>query len=152
MHFEPIARAPKVAVMVLALFAFAIALAGDAPFKGRAAGTATVVGLDGDNVLLHTAASGNSTHLGSFTSAEDLTLDPGTGQLWGTVTFTSANGGTMYGTTAAQFVGPGAVAGTYTITGGTGRLSGAAGSADFALTTPDGSNYTVVFAGSLSSH
>jgi hypothetical protein len=152
MRLFTIARASKLAAIALSLIAFAIAVAGDVPFKGSAIGAATPVGVEGGIVQLHTAASGHCTLLGNFTSAEELLFNPGTGQIAGSVVFTAANGATLYGTTAAQFISANTVVGTYTITGGTGRLEGASGSADFVLVTPDGSNYTVEFAGSLSSH
>ncbi|HJP82754.1 MAG TPA: hypothetical protein VJ835_04540 [Fimbriimonadaceae bacterium] len=147
-----ISRAAKGAALLFTLFAFALVLAGDFPFKGSANGVATPVGMENGLVLLHTAASGNSTLLGGFSSAEDLTLDPATGQLAGTFVFTAANGATLFGTTAGQFVSPTDVVGTYTVTGGTGRLEGAAGVIDFSLTTSDGSHYTVNFSGLLTSH
>ncbi len=147
MRFIPIARAPKLAAIALTLIFFVVALAGDMPFKGRASGIA-IFGAGG---ALHTAASGRSTLLGNFTSAEDLVVSAG-GVISGTFVFTAANGATLSGTTLAQFTSPTTASGTYTITGGTGRLAGASGSAAFDLVSPDGSNYTVEFSGSLSSH
>jgi hypothetical protein len=125
--------------------------AGELPFKGSAAGAVVSASPGPTGVLLTVLADGQATHLGQFSREEMLLLDPGTGTVTGTIVFTAANGDQLTGVVAGQFTSPTTVAGTYTFTGGTGRFENAVGEVDFALSTPDGTRFTVEFDGSLSS-
>src|SRR4051794_11778384 len=116
-------------VMVLAVILGTAlhASAGHAvPFKGRAA--VVVTGADGNH--LTTSGVGEATHLGRYTRTEDLFLH-GDGSFHGTVVFTAANGDQLFVEFTGGFTSPTMAAGTYTITGGTGRFSDASGEATF---------------------
>jgi hypothetical protein len=125
--------------------------AGELPFKGSAAGAVVNASPGPAGVLLTVLADGQATHLGQFSREESLLLDPSTGTVAGTIVFTAANGDQLTGVVAGQFTSPTTAAGTYTFTGGTGRFENVVGVADFALSTPDGIQFTVAFDGSLSS-
>ena len=119
------------------------------PFKGRADVTITGV-VDRPPIRLLTAsATGEATHLGRFTRSESLTINLLTGTFTGTLTFTAANGDLLKADVAGHFTSPtGASAeGTYTFTGGTGRVSAATGTARFEVTTTDGVHAAASFEG-----
>ena len=98
----------------------------DLPFKGDPQATEAVVG-----ELHHLIGGGNGTHLGRFTYAADITVDPATGNGVGTVVWTAANGDQIFASTAGQrvFVAFPTIGlkETQSITGGTGRFVGASG-------------------------
>ena len=124
---------------------------GKVPFKGSAEGAVVSAVPGPEGVLLTVLAEGQATHLGRFSREEMLLLDPTTGTIAGTVVFTAANGDQLTGVVAGQFTSPTTAAGTYTFTGGTGRFQNVVGVANFALSTPDGIQFTVEFDGTLSS-
>ena len=123
---------------------------GDVPFKGSAEGAVVSTSPRPEGVLLMVLAEGRATHIGKFSREEMVILDPATGTIAGMVVFTAANGDQLTGEIGGQFTSPTTVVGTYTFTGGTGRYENAAGEADFCLSTPDGTHFTVEFDGSLS--
>jgi hypothetical protein len=98
----------------------------DLPFKGDLQATEAVNGQ-----LHHLTGAGNGTHLGRFTYAADITVDPATGNGVGTVVWTAANGEQVFASTAGQrvFVAFPTIGlkETQTITGGTGRFVDASG-------------------------
>ena len=119
------------------------------PFKGDARGTITGVLPGPGGITLSGVAVGHATHLGRFTREEQIVLDPLTGAFTGTIVFTAADRDQIHCTLAGQFTSLTDAAGTYTITGGTGRFEGAAGGADFVASLPDGVHFTAAFNGTL---
>ena len=96
-----------------------------APFKGKGAGEVTNAQpgpLEGE-VLLTATATGQATHLGEYTRVEHIDLLNGV--FTGDVTFTAANGDQLTADIAGGFTSGSTAAGTYTITGGTGRFANA---------------------------
>ena len=93
------------------------------PFKGRFQGSDTVT----PPVTIATAGTGTGTHLGQFSFTHVLTLNTSTGSAH----WVAANGDSIDSTSVVSAV-PGPVVFTvteiHTITGGTGRFSGAQGS------------------------
>ena len=149
---------PKSKILTLLLTAVMLAsaalpaLAGDqVPFKGRGEGAIINVVPDPEGVVLTVLVKGNSTSLGRFSREETLLFDPNTGSLTGLVVFTAANGDELFATVEGGFISATTATGTYTFTGGTGRFENATGSADFVVTSPDGTHFSVKFKGTLSS-
>ena len=127
------------------------AQAGDqVPFRGRAEGEIVSVSPDPAGVVFTVLAKGNATHLGQFSRREVVLFNPLTGTLTGNIVFTAANGDRLFGIVTGGFISPTTAKGTYTFTGGTGRLANASGRADFVLSTPDGIHFAVEFNGTLS--
>lgn len=83
-------------------------------------------------LLIVISGGGHATHLGATTDQQSHCQNVVNGQVTdGQYTFTAANGDTISGTYSAQLIPSGAnsiVQGQFTITGGTGRFSGASGS------------------------
>jgi len=136
----------------LALLAFALPMqiradvdGSDRPLKGLAAGAVT--GIDSSGAVV-VEATGNSTHLGSFTRTEYIYFGPN-GAISGNLIFKAANGDELWADFSGQFTSLTTAEGTYTITGGTGRFSDATGSVTFAATTPDGIHAAVSFEGPI---
>ena len=123
----------------------------EVPMKGRGAGQITGMGPGptSDTVAITAAGGGEATHLGKFTREESIVLNPVTGALSGTVTFVAADGSELYCSFSGGFTGPGVGGGTYTWTGGTGRLSGVSGQAAFTIAQTDPVNFTFEFAGGI---
>jgi hypothetical protein len=103
------------------------------PFKGSFEGDVTVTPLAPPFVMVDVEATGEATHLGTFTLDIPHVVDRATRAAVGSYEFTAANGDKVY----AEFTGlatPTAIPGvlyieeTATITGGTGRFAGATGS------------------------
>jgi hypothetical protein len=113
------------------------AIAGQSvPFRGAWAGsTVSATPVEPNVVLVVSSGTGNATHLGRFemTSPHLTYLD--TFAVDGMQTFTAANGDTLTATISGQFTPnmDGSLQATLagTITGGTGRFSGATGRYDF---------------------
>ena len=81
-------------------------------------------------VVRRLEGEGTASHLGRFTTVGIITLNLATASGTGTVTYTAANGDMLTGTATGQAVVGGGFADvteTVTITGGTGRFAGAAG-------------------------
>jgi hypothetical protein len=82
-------------------------------------------------LLIVISGGGYATHLGATTDQQSHCQNVLNGQVTdGQYTFTSANGDTISGTYSAQLIPSGAssiIQGQFTITGGTGRFSGASG-------------------------
>jgi hypothetical protein len=73
---------------------------------------------------------GTASHLGRFTLVADFTLNLAAATASGSLTLTAANGDVLTGTSTGRAVvggGIAAVTETVTVTGGTGRFTGAAG-------------------------
>jgi hypothetical protein len=136
----------KLLALVLTFCVLGLSLAGVVPFAGNSNGnyaftsptTATVNSL------------GRSTILGPFRSHEDLTFTA-TG-IEGTITWMTADGLTMTADISGGFTSATTVGGTYTVTGGTGRLEGASGSAEFIATLTGPDTVSATFSGELDSH
>jgi hypothetical protein len=131
-------RYSSAASLALALLAV-VGLAGpvpagdQVPFKGSFEGDVTVTPLTPPFVMVDVEATGEATHLGTFTLDIPHVVNRATRTAAGSYEFTAANGDKVY----AEFTGlasPTEVPGvlyieeTATITGGTGRFAGATGS------------------------
>ncbi len=118
------------AVMALVLFP-GVGAAQEAAFKAELTpyGWTLVPGGEVQEVI--TDCSGLGTHLGWCLAQADVFEDirPDPWVLWGTMVLTAADGDLLNLDFEATFTGP-TWAGTYKITGGTGRFEGAGGSGD----------------------
>jgi hypothetical protein len=119
------------------------------PFKGRATVAITGVTPDPGGLLISGAGTGEATHLARFTREETLLL-AGDGSFTGHLTFKAANGDLLFVAFEGQFTSPATSEGSYTIVGGTGRLAGATGNANFSASTADGLVFALAFDGSIS--
>lgn len=149
--------------MITSLFAVAFAaasvgvpdeaLAGkggtNRPIKGFATGAVQIVGGSQTTLDVVITYKGKASHLGRFTRSESLHIDFSSKTLSGTITFWAANGDELYVSLEGRLVGPAEAAGTYTVTGGTGRFSGATGEAQFRALT-DLITAEVAFEGEIS--
>jgi hypothetical protein len=171
-------RAPHVALLIVAMVAFAAAPAlaggkGERPYKGLEHGSVVVdfagcverPGTGGAVVdcPFTTDSTANFTHLGKTTGTSTgiATLDfgnPCEGEGSATVTnvgsgvFTAANGDELwldFENTLCFGPSESALTGTQTITGGTGRFAGATGSAVLSGTSFDDSTYDIRPAGTI---
>jgi hypothetical protein len=136
------------------------ATAEELPFKARLAGNAMLTPTGDPCVMQNNAtAVGNATHAGRFTWSTEERVNfctvPGGIEVSGSFTLTGANGDSLEGRFAAigQFdeTGTLVIAGSYEITGGTGRFIGATGSGNtdvVALFTP-GLPFTAALSGTL---
>jgi len=113
------------------------------PFKGSASETIT----DQVGNVITTDGAGVATHLGNFTRHAVVTLDGGS--VIGTVVFTAANGDELWLDLAGGFTSATTVGGVYTITGGTGRFTGASGSADFSAAFTGPATLSLTFEGTI---
>jgi hypothetical protein len=120
------------------------------PFKGYANAILTGAAPAPDGLHLTVVATGEATHLGSFTRDEETVLHPD-GTIEGSLTFVAANGDQLFVDFAGALTSPTTVAGTYTFTGGTGRFTNASGEAAFVGATSDGFHYAIRFNGTISS-
>lgn len=114
------------AMILTAALAIPAAAQQQVPFKGTFQGNDTVT-----EPTLVTNATGRGTHLGQFSFTQDLTLNFTNFTDTGSAQWTAANGDIIYTTVVGSAI-PGDVVFTiteiHTITGGTGRFSGAQGS------------------------
>jgi hypothetical protein len=112
------------------------------PLKGTVEYTVTSVTPQPDGTILVTAVgTSNLTHLGLVTSESS-----GVQHVNGTATlewaYTSANGDQLFASGEGAFTSPTSAAGTFTITGGTGRFMNATGAGNFVAVTTDGFIHT----------
>jgi hypothetical protein len=119
-------------ILTAALAVPAAAQQQQVPFKGTFQGSDTTSpGPSPTTGFLRTTATGNGTHLGQFSFTQDLTLNFANFTDTGSAQWTAANGDIIYTTVVGSAI-PGDVVFTvteiHTITGGTGRFSGAQGS------------------------
>jgi len=135
-------------VMLSLLVVAGLAAQKELPMKGSGSGQITGLGPGPTQgtVSITAIGSGEATHLGRFTREESITLDPATGDVSGSITFTAADGSELYCTFSGNLAAGG---GTYTWTGGTGRLADASGSAGFTVVQSDPVNFSFAFAGSI---
>jgi hypothetical protein len=133
-------RLNSVARLTLALLAV-LALAGPAaaggrgkqvPFRGRLEGVATVTSVTPPFVAVTLEGEGNATQLGHFDVSSSIVANAADSTAVGTYEFTAANGDTLtahYTESFAETDVPGVFSDviTATITGGTGRFTGATG-------------------------
>ena len=119
------------------------------PFKGRGNGEITGVQPGPTGVAMSGVASGQATHLGEYTRAENILLNPADGTFTGNVTFTAANGDQLTADISGAFTSAATASGNYTFTGGTGRFADATGTAVFSVVLTDASHFTVAFNGSM---
>ena len=123
--------------------------AKDVPMKGGGSGMITSLTPGPNGVEITAVGGGEATQLGKFTREESILLNPATGTVTGTIVFTAADGSELYCDFSGAFTGANTAAGTYTLTGGTGRFEGASGVAYFSIVQSDPANFTFVFAGTI---
>jgi hypothetical protein len=146
-NFNALVGVGKVGAMFFVLLAFCFALAGDVPFNGASSGNYAFT----SQTTATVDSYGHATIVGPFRSHEDLTINA-TGGVTGEIDWMAADGSVMTAQVNGQFTSATSVEGTYTVTGGTGRFEGAAGTANFVanITGPD--TVGASFSGTLSSH
>lgn len=120
----------------------------DVPFVGIAVAEITGAAPDPDGVLVSVSATGRATHLGQFTRTEEAIVHAD-GSVTGWVDFKAANGDHLLADIDGGFVNATDVAGSYVISGGTGRFEGAQGEAEFLAESSDGVHYNVHFSGDI---
>jgi hypothetical protein len=125
------------------------ALLAPTPFNGSGNGQIVTFVPTANGVEITATGTGVATHLGRFVRNEEILLNPTTGELTGSIVFTAANGDELWCTFSGGFTGPATAAGTYTITGGTGRFVGASGVAAFSIVQSDPANFSFAFDGSI---
>jgi len=135
------------AVLVLTLLSLVV-VAKTLPMKGSGAGQVTGLGPGPtpETVAITAVGSGEATYLGRFTREESITLDPATGAVSGSITFTAADGSELYCNFSGNLAAGG---GTYTWAGGTGRFADASGTAGFTVLQSDPVNFSFSFAGTI---
>jgi hypothetical protein len=118
------------AMILTAALATPAAAQKQIPFKGTFQGTDTT-NETATPPTIASAATGTGTHLGQFSLTQDLTLNFGNFTDTGSAQWIAANGDILYTTVAGSAI-PGNVVFTiteiHTVTGGTGRFTGAQGS------------------------
>jgi hypothetical protein len=121
-----------VAATAVSLASIAVsAVAAETPFKGTvsAVETGTIVF---PTRFLDREGTGTATYLGRYTEHVTMVINIPTLSSTGAATFTAANGDDLLATVAGQATRTSpttlSIVEVYTITGGTGRLSGATGS------------------------
>jgi hypothetical protein len=120
-------------VLFLAVVTSAAGAGMQVPFRATASGQDTSESFGVDGIHLTSVVSGRATELGKFTQTLDYVLSYDLVDFAGTGTITAADGsqlfltdvGTEPGFAAQAFPTP--FSATFTITGGTGRFSGASG-------------------------
>jgi hypothetical protein len=120
------------ALILTAALAIPAAAQTQVPFKGTMQGKDTVSpGPSPTTALLSTTATGTGTHLGKFSFTQDLTLNGANLTDTGSAQWIAANGDIIYTMVVGSAI-PGDVVfritEVHTITGGTGRFTGAQGS------------------------
>ena len=123
---------PMAAMILTAALAVPAAAQNHLPFKGTFQGNDTESpGPSPTTVLLRTTATGTGTHLGQFSFTQELTINHANLTDTGSAQWIAANGD-LIDTIVVGSAIPGNVVFTiteiHTITGGTGRFSGAQGS------------------------
>jgi hypothetical protein len=133
-------------LLALVLFACITQAAAvkEVPMKGN--GTGQITGQNGPEITA--VGGGEATHLGKFTREEVILLNPD-GTATGTIIFTAADGSQLFCEFIGAFTSPTTVSGTYTFTGGTGRLDGASGSAFFNISLGEAGSFSFGFAGTI---
>jgi hypothetical protein len=120
------------AVLVVLILAAPAAAQVPVPFNGRLVGVDIGTPVVPPIVSAQVKATGHATSLGKFTYTALLTVNTATGLGSGTFLFTTVNGDTVIGTISgkATFTPPNvlSIMEIATITGGTGRFTGATGS------------------------
>lgn len=125
-------RAMFIAAALLLCLAGPVSADDQVPFRGTLSGTATVTPLTPPTASVLIEATGVAAQLGRFTLEVPHLVNQATRVAVGTYVFTAANGDTLTAsfTGLATLVAPGvlSVSETATISGGSGRFAGAAGS------------------------
>jgi hypothetical protein len=138
--------------MLPAILGFALTAAADdqpVPFKGHFDEAVTSATPEADGTHVTTAGQGEATHLGRFTSNDHAVIHAdGTIQAAGVLT--AANGDQLFWSYVLSFTSANTVAGTFTLTGGTGRFVDASGTGQFdGVIAPDGIHASVTFDGTI---
>ena len=122
-------------LLVLATTAFAAPAAakGPVPFKGSIQSVENTVFEPPATLHIDANGSGNATHLGRYAVTYQVEVDNSTGMGVGSLTFVAANGDSIFADGLGQgnpsdVPGVNRIVERYTITGGTGRFTGATGS------------------------
>jgi hypothetical protein len=106
------------------------AASAEIPFKGSLSGTQSATPLQPPFAFVNGSATGNATHLGTFTAEFPHTVNFATRTGEGVYTFTAANGDTLTADFTGQAQGASPLVDIVeqaTVTGGTGRFAGASG-------------------------
>ena len=120
----------------------------EVPFRGSGAGQITGFNPGPTGVAITATGDGTATQLGKFTRTEALLLNPNAGTFTGSITFIAADGSELYCDVAGGFTSANTAAGSYTITGGTGRFADASGEAYFAVVQAE-ATFTFEFTGTI---
>ena len=147
-QFRSLVAVVGIALVLGSSIVTAAAWTNEVPFRGSGSGQITGMTPGPTGVAITAIGDGTATQLGKFTRTESLLLNPNTGTFTGTITFIAADESELYCEVDGGFTGPNTAAGTYTITGGTGRFADASGEANFAV-VQDEATFTFEFAGSI---
>jgi hypothetical protein len=120
----------------------------EVPFRGVARATLTGAEPTEDGLLLSASATGQATHLGNYTREEQILVGDG-GVITGWVRFVAANGDELYADVSGGFISETTATGTYTFTGGSGRVANATGSASFVAVASSPGQFAIAFNGGI---
>jgi hypothetical protein len=119
-------------VLSLGLISAASAQAVPRPYAAHLDTTTTsVTPLSPTQVLITYVGTGHGTHVGAYQESGSYTVDLTTFTFVGSSTATAADGSTFSFTITGGFTGPTTLAGSTSLTGGTGRFAGATGAFSF---------------------
>lgn len=123
---------PIAAIILTAALAIPAAAQQQVPFKGAMQGHDTDTGFTNTTVTVLTVGAGIGTHLGQFSYTQTVTVEFATGNDTGSAQWFAANGDSIVTTItgSGHVIQPGlfSIEEVHTITGGTGRFTGAQGS------------------------
>ena len=122
---------PVAATMMVVALAIAATAQDQVPFKGAMHGSDTDIAFTNSTVTVLTIGTGIGTHLGQFSFTQTVVVNFTDGHDAGSAVFIAANGDSIFTTLAGggQATAPNEfdITEEHTITGGTGRFTGAHG-------------------------
>ena len=118
------------------------------PFRGHAEVSLISADPQPDGVHVTAVGTAEATHLGRCDRVEHLVLNGPA--IDGTITFVAANGDKLCAHVSGAFDSDKTAGGTYTFSGGTGRLVHASGGAEWSAVTSDGVHFSITFEGTIS--
>ncbi|MCC7003693.1 MAG: hypothetical protein IT357_16160 [Gemmatimonadaceae bacterium] len=125
------------------------------PFRGRGEGQDVSIAFEAAGIRIIADATGNATHVGRFTERLDYVLSYDLVHFAGAATITAADGATLRIEFTGEIPGfaeqvfPLPYTSTYSIVGGTGRLSGSTGSGSLRGIDFGGGAFSFAFDGLL---